>query len=241
MIKVVDSQLEQFFKDLGSFAASDGKQIMLVGGCVRDEILGFSTKDFDLIIEGDAIEFANSYAKSNKDFEILEAFDPFKTIKVKFKNTDFDIEFASARKEIYKESGGFPKLTELTTIKEDLPRRDFTINALLKSIMPDNYGEIIDYAGGQEDIKSKLIRVFHDQSFIDDPTRIYRAARFTTKYDFEIEPHTYKLMEEASKHPDKERWMKKRKNRFQIELDYINNLENPSKALQLLSSLELLI
>lgn len=238
----MEADLKKFLQDIGSFAVNEGHELYLVGGSVRDALMNTPTKDYDLILSSDAIAFIKRYITHNSDVKIIEAFEPFKTIKIALKDSDYDIEFASARTESYKEAAAFPKV-ELASIKEDLRRRDFTINALLESAMPDNFAEIVDYIDGKSDLEQKLIRVFHDNSFIDDPTRIYRAIRFMAKFDFEIEAHSMKLIEAAAKHPDMPKWLKKRKNRFKIELDYIKALEpeKAQKAVDLLTNLEILI
>lgn len=236
------NNISDFLKDIGEFASQKGREAYIVGGYVRDFLLKSPTKDIDIVVNCDAIELIKSYQEAKPGtLEIIEAFEQFKTIKIKLTDSDHDIEFASTRIETYKEPAAFPKVTIINNIKDDLARRDFTINALLQSIMPNNYAEVVDHVNGQKDLEDKAIRVFHDLSFIDDPTRIYRAIRFMAKFNFQIEPHTVELMRAAVQHQDFPKWFKKRKNRFQIELDYIKNLEpeQAKKGLEALKSLDL--
>lgn len=256
-------ELLDFLQDIGEFAKKSNQKVYIVGGYVRDTIIGINSVnlnqyqpevinpkvnllDLDFLIEGDAIDFLNQYLSNNNlgsfnksKVHILETFSAFKTVKVEIDEVNALLEFASSRTETYPQPAAFPKVKLGASIREDLPRRDFTINAILQSLMPDDFGEIIDYVQGIEDIKSKLIKVFHNDSFIDDPTRIYRAARFMAKFDFQIEKHTLNLMKEAVAHKDFGLWQQKRKGRFDIELDYIKELgeEQKNKALSFLQEL----
>ncbi|MBT6843269.1 MAG: CCA tRNA nucleotidyltransferase [Candidatus Melainabacteria bacterium] len=247
------STIESLLQDIGSAAFALGHEIYLVGGYVRNQLMhdlrGKELKpcyDLDLVINCNAIEFTQKLQKYRQDnhpnhetFEVVEEFKQFGTVKIKDHNLpDYNIELASTRTETYDEPADFPKVTIIDSIKEDLQRRDFTINALLESINPPKAkhpsGEILDYVGGMSDIQKGLIRVFHKYSFIDDPTRIYRAARFAAEYDFEIEPQTLEWMQAAMKDPQYPEWLEKRKNRFAIEMGKIKQLKNAECALELL-------
>ena len=163
-------------------------KLYYIGGVVRDEILGIESVDVDLTYIGNAIE----YAKNLDDVEILKINELFGTVRIKVDNLEIDI--ASTRAEIYEHAGHLPTVTKIgCDLKEDVMRRDFTINAIAKNY---NSGEIIDYTGGMEDIKNKKIRILHDKSFIDDPTRILRALKFAVRFDFKLEEHTKKLRDE---------------------------------------------
>ena len=162
-----------------------------IGGVVRDEILGLKSFDVDLTYVGNAIEFA----KNLNGVEILKINEPFGTVRVKIDNQEIDI--ASTRAEIYEHAGHLPTVTKIgCDLMEDVMRRDFTINAMAKNY---NSGEIIDYTGGLEDIKNKKLKVLHDKSFIDDPTRILRALKFAVRFNFELDEHTKKLRDEYLK------------------------------------------
>ena len=162
-----------------------------IGGVVRDEILGLKSFDIDLTYVGNAIEFT----KNLDGIEILKINEPFGTVMVKIDNQEVDI--ASTRAEVYEHAGHLPTVTKIgCDLREDVMRRDFTINAMAKNY---NSGEIIDYTGGLEDIKNKKLKVLHDKSFIDDPTRILRALKFAVRFNFELDEHTKKLRDEYLK------------------------------------------
>ena len=153
-----------------------------IGGVVRDEILDKESFDVDLTYVGNAIE----YVKTLPDIEIIQTNDAFGTVRIKIDNQEIDI--ASTRSEIYEKAGHLPTVRDIgCELKTDVLRRDFTINAIAKNY---NTSEIIDYTGGLNDIKEKKIRVLHDKSFIDDPTRIIRALKFSVRFNFELEKHT---------------------------------------------------
>ncbi len=161
----------------------------IVGGVVRDFLLGVKNLDIDVVVEGDGIEFAYillSYLKG--DIVVYEA---FRTATLSYHN--FSIDIISARKEYYECPAALPTI-EFSNIYDDMARRDFTINALAYDVME---GKILDYFNGLEDLKKGLIRVLHSKSFIDDPTRIFRAIRYATRYSFEIEEKTHNLMKES--------------------------------------------
>ena len=164
------------------------KKLYYIGGVVRDEILGLNSFDIDLTYDGDAIEFV----KTIPNADIVQINEPFGTVRIKLDNQEIDI--ASTRSETYPNKGHLPVVDKIgCSLKEDVCRRDFTINAMAKSTLT---GEIIDYTGGLEDIKNKKLRVLHDNSFIDDPTRILRALKFAVRFGFEPEENTAKLQKQ---------------------------------------------
>ena len=174
------------------------KNLYYIGGVVRDEILGTPSFDIDLTYNGNAIEFA----KNLPDAEIVQINEPFGTIRIKLKSPyptspsgeEQYIDIASTRSEIYPQKGHLPVVDKIgCSLKEDVMRRDFTINAMAKSTLT---GEIIDYTGGLQDIKTKTLRVLHDNSFIDDPTRILRMLKFAVRFGFEPDSHTKKLQDD---------------------------------------------
>ena len=161
------------------------KNLYYVGGVVRDEILGIPSFDIDFCYEGNAIEFA-------KDLNIIKINPNFGTVRVQSEEGEIDI--ASTRTETYPKPGHLPVVKEIgCSLKEDLKRRDFTINALAKNTLNN---EIIDYFNGLNDIKNKKLRVLHDNSFIDDPSRIIRGLKFAVRFGFELEEETKKLQNE---------------------------------------------
>ena len=169
-------------------------KLFFIGGVVRDELLGRKSLDVDITYVGNAIEYCSKFG------EVIQENPDFGTVRVKLdaksdnNYTSSIVDFASTRSESYPHKGHLPVIDKIgCSLKEDVIRRDFTINALAKSVTT---GEIIDYTGGLEDLKNKKLRVLHDNSFIDDPTRIIRALKFSVRFGFELEEHTKKLQEE---------------------------------------------
>ena len=166
-------------------------KLYYVGGVVRDELLGVKSIDVDLTYEGNAIDFV----KTLSGIEVVQINEPFGTVRVKIDGKEIDI--ASTREEIYERKGHLPTVTEIgCRLQDDVKRRDFTINALYKSV---STGGIKDFTGGLEDLKNKTIRVLHDESFIDDPTRIIRGLKFAVRFGFKLDTNTKKLQDEYLK------------------------------------------
>ena len=162
------------------------EKLYYVGGVVRDEILGIESFDTDLCYEGNAIEFAEK-----SELEIVRKNPDFGTVRVLINGKETDI--ASTREETYPKAGHLPEVCNIgCSLDKDLKRRDFTINAIAKNTVT---GEIFDYFEGQRDIKNKVLRVLHDRSFIDDPTRIIRGLKFSVRFGFELDEHTKELQE----------------------------------------------
>lgn len=161
------------------------KNLYYVGGVVRDEILNTPSFDIDYCYEGNAIEFAQNLnvIKTNPDFG---------TVRVLYEGKEIDI--ASTREESYPYAGHLPVVSRIgCSLRDDLKRRDFTINAMAKNTLS---GEIVDYFNGLEDIKNKKLRILHEKSFVDDPTRIIRGLKFSVRFGFELEEKTRELQEE---------------------------------------------
>jgi len=188
----LDEKTYNFFKIISEVALKLKMKAYAVGGMVRDLVMDMPIKDIDIVIEGNAIEFAKEFAKITEGKLITH--DEFKTASV-IKDGE-KIDFATARQEYYDEvSSGLPHVEE-SSLKLDLYRRDFTINTLAVSLN-ENFGELIDYFGGMKDIKDKKIRILHNLSFIEDPTRVLRALRFAEKFNFLLGQQTEKLMKNA--------------------------------------------
>jgi tRNA nucleotidyltransferase (CCA-adding enzyme) len=166
--------------------------LYLVGGPVRDCLLDRPITDFDLTVEGDAIDLAQRLAKKLRGS--IKTHDRFGTAKVILKTRSIDL--ATTRTETYSRPGALPDVIP-GTIQTDLVRRDFTINAMAIRLDGDHFGELIDLVQGKKDLKRGLVRVIHPQSFSDDPTRIFRAARFAARFNFEIESDTLGLIAAA--------------------------------------------
>ena len=164
----------------------------LVGGYVRDSTLGRESVDFDIVVEGDGIKIARQLNSKLKGK--LTSHAEFGTASICINSHRVDV--ASARTEKYSSPARLPHVYP-STIVEDLNRRDFTINAIAMSISKENFGEIFDPFEGLSDIKKKLIRILHKQSFMDDPTRIFRALRYKNRFGFKMEDDTERLMQEA--------------------------------------------
>jgi len=177
----------------GELSRDMGFQMYTVGGFVRDILLDRDNLDVDLVIEGEGIAFARRLA-----LELggrARAHHKFQTAVVVLDNGQ-KIDVATARLEYYEHPAALPTV-ELSSIKMDLYRRDFSINALAVHLNPENFGKLVDFFGGQRDIKDKIIRVLHSLSFVEDPTRIIRAIRFEQRFSFRIGAQTEKLIKNA--------------------------------------------
>ncbi len=165
----------------------------IVGGFVRDLLLNVKNLDIDIVVEGNGVMFARKLARVLGGRASIHK--KFKTGVVLLPD-GFRIDIASARFEIYEYPAALPQV-ETGSIRNDLYRRDFTINALAVQINSDNFGNLLDFFGGQNDLKGSVIRVLHNLSFIDDPTRIFRAVRFEQRYNFRIGDHTLHFIENS--------------------------------------------
>ena len=182
-------ELVALTKQATAIATSKNLPLYLVGGIVRDLLLGQRNLDLDLVVEGNVIDMAKEFAE--KVGGKLTVHNRFNTAKIILDN--WTIDMAMARTETYARPGALPVVTP-GTLKTDLFRRDFTVNAMAVSLNPDNYGELIDLYSGLNDLKKKYIRILHEKSFIDDATRIWRAIRYEQHLNFQIEPDTLRLL-----------------------------------------------
>ncbi|MBW1770840.1 MAG: CBS domain-containing protein, partial [Deltaproteobacteria bacterium] len=178
---------------VGSVADSLDYNAYAVGGFVRDIFLYEQNLDIDVVIEGDGIEFAKALAASLEGR--ARAHEAFRTAVVVLPNGQ-KIDVATARLEYYKSPAALPTV-ETGSIKLDLYRRDFTINTLAIKLNPDGFGTVIDFFGAQQDLKRRVIRVLHNLSFVEDPTRVFRAIRFEQRFGFKIGKLTSGLIENA--------------------------------------------
>ncbi len=179
--------------EIGKLADERGINAYIVGGFVRDLMLGRKNFDVDIVVEGDATDFAKFVA--DRLGAKVHTFDRFKTAVLVFQDGT-RIDLASARTEVYRFPGALPEI-DIAPLKKDLFRRDFTINTLAVKINYSDFGKLIDFFGGLKDLKDRKIRVLHSLSFVEDPTRILRALRFATRYRFELGKHTEKLLKMA--------------------------------------------
>ena len=181
-------------EEAGRLAEQSGVAAFAVGGLVRDLLLRHTNLDVDIAVEGDGMAFARRLADHYKGG--LKIFERFATAYVVYPD-GFKLDVASARRENYAHPTALPTVAP-SSIKEDLYRRDFTINALAIHLNSSHFGELIDFYGGWRDLKNKTIRVLHDRSFVDDPTRVFRAIRFAQRSGFRIENNTLSLLTETA-------------------------------------------
>ena len=177
----------------GELADADGGRAFLVGGAVRDALLGRELEDVDVVVEGDGIALAGKLAERFGGH--AHPHEPFMTAAVHLPGAiRFDV--ASARTEFYRRPAALPEV-QTSAMRQDLYRRDFTINAMAIELTPGRFGELFDFFGGQRDLERRQIRVLHSLSFLDDPTRAIRAVRFATRLGFEIAAETRQLVRVA--------------------------------------------
>ncbi|MDD3374662.1 MAG: CCA tRNA nucleotidyltransferase [Candidatus Omnitrophica bacterium] len=223
----------KLIKSIGAYADQRNVSAYLVGGIVRDLILGKENLDIDIVLEVNAIDFAKTFAKEN-GFSFV-AHSKFMTASMHQEN-NIRIDFTTARKESYSSSGALPDVSP-ATIQADLFRRDFTMNAIAVSINKGKFGEIVDFYDGQGDLEQRKIRVFHDKSFIDDPTRILRAIRFEQRFDFELDVDTMNILKDTL---EQDIIYNVTLGRYFEEFKKICEEQSPAKCLRRLFSLKIL-
>ncbi|MCL2767295.1 MAG: dephospho-CoA kinase [Synergistaceae bacterium] len=183
---------------IGYHAEQMKKRAFLVGGAVRDIFLNRSTSDIDVVIEGNAINLLHRIYKNEcrpKDWD-MNFYRRYGSGTLINKITGQRIDLISTRSELFTEPGKKAQMKP-GNISEDIERRDFTVNSIAMSIIKKDWGNIVDPFNGRADIKARLLRVLHDRSFIDDPTRILRGLRFEQRLGFSFEEHTFELLLQA--------------------------------------------
>ncbi len=180
---------------IGEVAHSLNLEAYVVGGFVRDLFLYRKNEDMDIVVEGDGIAFALKLAALEK--ARVHTHENFGTAVVIFPD-GIKVDVASARLEYYKFPSALPTV-EMSSIKLDLFRRDFTMNTLAIRLSPRRFGTLIDFFAAQKDIKEKVVRVLHNLSFVEDPTRVFRAIRFEQRFGFSIGKLTANLIDNAVK------------------------------------------
>ena len=218
---------------IGEVAQEYNYTAYAVGGFVRDLLLKVRNLDLDVVIEGDGIDFAKQLAKRLGGK--VRAHEKFNTAVVILAD-GFQVDVATARLEYYEYPAAMP-IVELSSIKLDLFRRDFTINAMAIHLNPDKFGILVDFFNCQNDLRDRQIRVLHNLSFVEDPTRIFRAIRFEQRMGFSLGKLTSKLMKNAIKMKMYGRFSA---GRFFHELKMILSEENPQPAIYRLQQFKLL-
>jgi len=183
----------ELLRAAGECAGRLGMKAYLVGGVVRDLVMRGENLDVDIVIEGDGIRFAETFGEEQG--ARVRPHHKFGTAVIVFPD-GFKIDVATARVEYYLKPAALPTV-EYSSLKQDLYRRDFSINTLAVSLSPAGFGELIDFFGAQRDIKEKVLRVLHSLSFVEDPTRILRAMRFERRFGFTVSKHTLNLIRNA--------------------------------------------
>lgn len=193
----VPSTISPLLQRLGRLAAARGVPAYVVGGCVRDWLLRRpEVLDVDVVVDGDGIAFARAVGRELKAPVI--AHQQFGTATVELSGGR-RLDLATCRQETYAQPAAYPSV-EPGTLRDDLFRRDFTINAMAMALAPARFGERIDPFGGARDLAARRLRILHARSFLDDPSRMLRAARLTPRYRLRLEPATGRALREALQH-----------------------------------------
>lgn len=239
--KILGAMREHLPRDVLDLLANIGRQadelgyaVFAVGGFVRDILLRQENLDIDVVIEGDGIHFAHVFALENPGVRVRQH-KKFSTAVMIFPD-GLKVDVTTARLEYYESPGALP-VVEKGSIRLDLYRRDFTINTLAVSLNPKDFGTVIDYFRGLRDIKDGFIRVLHNLSFVEDPTRVFRAVRFEQRFGFKIGKMTAALIVNAVKHDFFSELSGKR---LSTELSHILQEDEPGPAVVRLSEFDLL-
>jgi tRNA nucleotidyltransferase (CCA-adding enzyme) len=218
-------------------ASQSGLPLYIIGGSVRDLILGAVIKDLDLTVEGDAVALAQALGKrhggkvtAHKKFGTAKWFLP-KDLRTESSET---LDLISARSETYKHPAALPTV-KTGGMEDDIRRRDFTVNTLAIRLDGSYFGQLRDDLGGMDDLKKGIVRVLHEHSFVDDPTRMYRAVRYAGRYDFSIAEETLARIPEARPLVEK-----LSAQRIRRELDLVLEEWNAASMLARLAELDLL-
>ncbi|WP_136795599.1 CBS domain-containing protein [Desulfosediminicola ganghwensis] len=232
MIDCLNRDMIQLLHVIGEVADQIRFNAFAVGGFVRDLLLKKRNLDLDIVVEGDGLIFARHL--SERLDGRYRTHERFGTAVVMMPN-GFKIDIATARLEYYEYPAALPTI-ELSSIKLDLYRRDFTINAMAVQLNPGQFGTLIDFFNCQNDLKHQEIKVLHNLSFVEDPSRIFRAIRFEKRMNFRIAPHTARLIRNAVK---MKLFGKATDTRLFSEIRQILAEENPIPAIQRLAEFNL--
>lgn len=258
LARTLSPELFDLLAEAGELATGQGDTLYIVGGFVRDLLLTMLLEndpqakaktsprfDLDLVVEGQAIALARRLQKRNGGR--VRSHSRFGTAKwilgrpIPFNSgsTGQDVQlnsldFVTARTEFYRHPSALPEV-EQSSIRQDLHRRDFTINTLALRLTPGHFGELLDFYGGQSDLEARLIRVLHNLSFVEDPTRMLRAGRLMARLDFALEERTVELLDHAVDLLDQVSG-----ERVMNELELVFRERQPERALQQLDDLGIL-
>ncbi|MGM9572295.1 MAG: CBS domain-containing protein, partial [bacterium] len=191
----LEAEIQALLRRIGQVGDEENTPVYVVGGFVRDLLMKRPNLDIDLVVEGNGAEFAAILAQKLGGEKTFES--EFCTAQIMLPS-GLKLDVATARREFYEYPAMLPQVEE-GSLKQDLYRRDFTINAMAVQLNSQSYGDLIDFFGGQRDIYQKKIRVLYNLSFIEDPTRILRALRFEKRYNFTIEQETEFFIKQALK------------------------------------------
>jgi len=228
--KIFPKRVQNILNKIGEIGDKLNFPVFIVGGVVRDLFLGIENYDIDIVVEGDGIKYARELSRDLKGR--TKSHEKFRTAVV-ILTDGFKIDVATARREFYEYPAAFPKV-ELSSIKKDLYRRDFTINAMAIQLNQRYFGKLIDFFGGQRDLSKGIIRVLYNLSFIEDPARIIRAIRFEQRYNFKMDRTTEDFLKKAI---DDKLLSRLRRKRISEELILILKEENPLKSLKRMEEL----
>ena len=232
MTQVLPREIIVLLREIGETAKTQHCQAFVAGGFVRDLLFRQKNMDIDIVIEGSGIAFANALVKQRGG--VVHPHEKFGTATVVLPN-EMRIDVATARLEFYDHPAALPTV-ELGSIKLDLFRRDFTINAMAIHLNPERFGILVDYFNSQNDLRERRIQVLHNLSFVEDPTRIFRAIRFESRLDFQITRHSEKLIKNAVRLNLPERI---EGHRLLHELQLILSEDDPAPALRRMEDLQL--
>lgn len=224
----------ELLMDIGRTADQLGYGAYVIGGFVRDIFLRQENLDIDIVVEGDAIQFAEVFARNHPGVRV-KPHRKFNTARIVMPD-EFKLDVTTARLEYYEYPGALP-VVEKGSLSLDLYRRDFTVNTLAVALNEKNFGTVIDYFRGMKDLKDGFIRVLHNLSFVEDPTRVFRAIRFEKRFGFRIGKLTLSLIQNAVRHNVFEKLSGKR---LLGEVRLILQEEDPLPAIERMAEFDLL-
>ncbi len=228
------ARVQKLLLFIGQAAEKEGMKVYLVGGSIRDLLLKEPfPKDLDFVVLYEAIPFAEKLSRALGGK--LQVFEPFGTASI-FLNEGIRLDLVTARKEFYAAPGQLPQV-ETSSLKNDLFRRDFTINTLACALNPGSFGGLYDFFGGRSDLQAGEVRVLYHLSFVDDPLRILRAVRFEQRFGFKIEKDTAKYIKKALRSRLLEKVSRERLN---AELRLVFREHDPVAVLKRLNELGIL-